>query len=62
MYIDMYIGNFKIGHMTDKTSLKLSESIIIHKFNPDLNNKDSSIKSNIRKSFIIQYKLTVILL
>ena len=40
--INIYI--FKIFYMTDKTSLKISESILIRKFNPDLSNKDSSIK------------------
>ena len=44
---DINIDDFKICHMTDKTSLKISESILIHKFNPDLNNKDSSTKLNI---------------
>ena len=44
---DINIDTFKICHMTDKTSLKISESILIRKFNPDLNNKDSSTKLNI---------------
>ena len=44
---DISRDNFKIRHMTDKTSLKISEGILIRKFNPDLNNKDSSTKLNI---------------
>ena len=50
---DINIDNFKICHMTDKTSLKISESILIRKFNPDLNNKDSSIKLNILSWILI---------
>ena len=44
---DINIDSFNICHMTDKTSLKESESILIRKFSHDLNNKDSSITSNI---------------
>ena len=44
---DINIENFKICHMTDENSLKISESILFHKFSPDLNKKDASIKLNI---------------
>ena len=44
---DINIYSLKICHMTGKTSLKISEIIVIRKFNSDLNNDDSSIKINI---------------
>ena len=43
--------NFRISIFSDiyneVLSLKISESILIRKFNPDLKNKDSSTKLNI---------------
>ena len=36
---DINIDNFKIRHKADKTTLKISESILIRKFDPDLNNR-----------------------
>ena len=43
----MNIYSFKMCHITDKTSVKISESIQICKYDPDLDNKFFSIKLNI---------------
>ena len=44
---DINYSCFSIIHRTDYNSLKISESILINKFNPDLNYQDASTKLNI---------------